>query len=94
MTKPEEKTKEPRPLEKYIMTVLMTVMTAALISGGSSLIKLSVAMEGVKVTLMQLTDSSKQYVTYQYVTEQRKAVEQQFTSHEKRLTRLENKVSR
>lgn len=76
-------------LERHIQTALLSLITAAILFGAQQIFALSVAMAKVQVTLEQLAQNSKQYVTMEYVTQRARQRDLQFDDHERRIQRLE-----
>lgn len=79
-------------MERHIQTILLSVITAAIIFGAQQIFALSVAMAKVQVTLEQLAAASKGYATVQYVESRAAAQEQAVKEHERRIERLEGVV--
>lgn len=81
-------------MERHIQTVLLSIITAGIIFGCNQIFGLSVGMAEVKITLQQMQENSKQYVTMEYIQSRIKLRDQQMDAQDKRLTKLENKFEK
>ncbi len=76
-------------LEKHVQTILLAIITAAIIWGSNQVFLLSIGMAEVKVQLQQLNEKSEKYVTMDYVIEKSKTRDQQISDHDRRISKLE-----
>lgn len=76
-------------MERHIQTILLSVITAAIIFGAQQIFALSVNMAKVQVTLEQLATASKGYATVQYVESRAATLDQAIKEHERRIQRIE-----
>lgn len=75
-------------MERHIQTVLLTIITAAIIWGSNQIFTLSFGMAKVQVTLEQLTAKSGKYATLDYVDQRGRARDQQLLEFDRRIRKL------
>ncbi len=87
-----EKTRAPTLMEKHIQTILLGIITAAILFGCSTIFTLSMQMATVVVKIDAITESSKSFVTVNDMINTGKIISTQMQDFDKRLTKQENKV--
>jgi hypothetical protein len=87
-----EKARAPTLMEKHIQTILLGIITAAILFGCSTIFTLSMQMATITVKIDSITESSKNFVTVNDMINSGKITSSQMMDFDKRLTKSENKI--